>query len=369
VAHTPDPDRLVFEVWNEEGFLNYGFVDKTMFRVALDVPFGFKRQLATWVPWKYKVWGTKKDIRSLKLPDVRNSLDGALFVRPENAQQLCEGFEQSVELLPIDVEGAPWFLAHCFAARAVLDERRSDYSPPLVQHPWQRYWMVRRAVLQDDATLYSSFFCIQGRGASLYCGAAFRERVERMGLEGLRFKEIGYFHRPGDPEPPPPEPWFAPAKPIELPPPIWKATDLAGDQHTALQRASEDVRARMGLAVDAPDEAVLNALTQEITSLRKRYAKLDATECQRLLLGLSSLYGQLFVARMNWRWCKLTGPDGQHLLAVTTPDQSHFIAASVVIGSLLTQPKRAITLAIAFNMVRMGALPPSAPGALVQLNS
>ena len=367
MAHTPDPSRVVFEVWNEERFLNYGFVDNAMFDVALHVPFGFERLSATWSPWKYKVWGTKKDKRSLKTPDLMNSLHGALFVRPEHARQLCEGFEHFVELLPIDVEGAPWFLAHCFEARAVLDGHRSDYMPPPVPHPWQQYWMVRRAVLQDNPTLYSAFFSIQGRGSSLYCGAAFRDRVERMGLEGLRFKEIGYFHRPGDPEPPPPEPWFAPAKPIELPPPIWKATDLAGDEQTALQRASEDVRARMGLAADAPDEAVLNALTQEITSLRKRYAKLDATECQRLLLGLSSLYGQLFVASLNWRWCKLTGPDGQHLLAVTTPDQSHFIAVPVIFETLLTQLKRTIALAITFNMTRGGALPPSAPGALVQL--
>jgi hypothetical protein len=367
VEHTPDPDRLVFEVWNEEGFLNYGFVEKAMFDVALHVPFGFERLAATWSPWKYKVWGTKKDKRSFKMPDVANSLHGALFVRPEHARQLCEGFEDFVELLTIDVEGAPWLLAHCFEARAVLDERRSDYMPPPMPHPWQRYWMVRRAVLQDDATLYFSFFSIQGRGASLYCGAAFRERIQKMGLAGLRFKEIGYFHRPGDPEPPPLESWFAPTKPIELPPPIWQAADLAGEERTALLRAGADARARLGLAVDAPDEAVLQGLTHEIISLRKRYAKLDGCERQRLLLSLCALYGQLFVVRLNWRWCKLTGPDSQHLLAVATPDQSHFIAASVAIETLLTQPKRTITPAITFNMMRIGALPPSAPGALVQL--
>jgi hypothetical protein len=191
----PDSDRLVFEVKNEEGFLSFGFVEQAMFAVAIDVPFGRQRLAATWSPWKYKVWGTSKDKRSLKTPDVANALCGALFIKPQDAGCLIDGFESAVELLPIEVDGMPWFLMHCFEARAVLNEPLSDYLPPPTPHPWQRYWIVHRAVLHDDPQLYPACFCIQGRGPTVYCGAGFRSRVQAMGLAGLQFKEVGHFER------------------------------------------------------------------------------------------------------------------------------------------------------------------------------
>lgn len=304
--------------------------------------------------------------RSWVTPQIWPSGD-CLLAKEDFAHALIHGFEDMVECLPVRLEGAPWTLLHYVGRTAVFDEKRSDWDPPPMPHPFQRYCMIRRVVLQDSPRLYSAFFTVPGTGEHyLFCGAGFRERVMQLGLVGLQFREVGYFHREGDPEPPPPRPAPASRQAIDLPPPRWTCGVPAAALLKSIADAEADLRRELNVAVDAPDDAVLAAVTQHLVALRPRYAKLPAPEQQRQLPGIAALYGGLYVQQLRWQWRELTDGD-ERRLAVTSPGDSYFIAPSVLAHLLLTHKQREITLALQFNMARAGFLPPSAPGALVEL--
>lgn len=361
-------DRLIYSVWGgAEPTLNVGYSAGGKAGLDLSLLLGSGRHLAReWNVAPYYLARDGRATRTWKVPDA--SLDTAsIKVRADRAAELREGLDDLVESLPISVEGVPWTLIHYVGSIAHLDEARSDWSAPPLPHPYQRYSMIRRAVLRDEPRLYIAFFTIEGTGGSwLHCGAAFRERVMRMGLVGLSFKEAGYFHREGDPEPPPPEPWPPAARAIELPPSKWSPSAPSVEVMRSISPAAEAMRSSLRIAADASAEDVLAALTKHLVALRPIYAKLDDQERQNQLLGLAAVFGSLFVQRLDWNWRQLTAGD-ERLLAVATADDSHFIAVSAYVDTLLRHKQRDITLTLQFNMAHTKLLPHSAPGALVEL--
>lgn len=278
-----------------------------------------------------------------------------------------DGFESLVELLPLDVEGEDWTMIHCVDAVARLDEQRSDFLPPPVQHPFERYMILHRAVLSDDARLHDAIFVIDGTNRTLvYCGAGFRKRVLEMRLVGLSFKEVGYFHRAGDPEPRPSDP-SPPPRVVELAPSRWAASAPSAGTLAMLSKAGDAIRASLPLGgAGFSDEDVLALLTKRLGTLRPGYGKSSASESKDLLIGLGAVYGDLFVRRLGWRWRELTAGDEQ-TLAVATPDDSHFIDVLAYIEALLKHKQRDITLTLQFSLAKAKVLPPSVPGALAEI--
>lgn len=190
----------MFRIRNQDRVLNLAHPGGGAIDLGLDEKLGKQEPISNWPAPGFVLARDGRSTRAWKVPDV-SYRTASLLVPLDRSRQVCAGFEDLVEQLPITVEGVDWILIHRLGAVARLNADLSDFEPPPMPHSWQRYWLIRRAVLSDDQRLYGAFFTIDGHGGSPFCGAAFRDRVKAMRLVGLDFEEIGWFQRPGDPRP------------------------------------------------------------------------------------------------------------------------------------------------------------------------
>jgi len=305
--------------------------------------------------------------RSWRAPDIA-IFDAGLLVRARLAASLTIGFESLVELLPFDVEGEDWTMIHCTDSVADLDEQRSDVDRPPVPNPTVRYvFPHRRVVLKDKGLQHGAPFVIDGTSRGpVYCGAGFRSKVLSMGLVGVQFREVGWFHRPGDPEPPPVT-RASDTTPLRTwAEPLWQAQPLPVEIAHALAAAGDALRARLGFSPQHSADEVLAALTREVERLRAvrggaRLAAADGT-----LLGLAQVYGGLFVQHCAWHWVQLRGR-GAMCLGVAAPEDQYCVRVSELLDVLIRQRQREITLTLQFNVAKTGHFPPARPGQLLEL--
>lgn len=110
---------------------------------------------------------------------IRHDLRDALFPRTAG-----------IEFLPIDVGGEEWLMVNCLNEVKVFDEAASTVMRD--EGVGGQIFMVTKLVVNDSAASGFDIFTLAGSNhADLFVRPAFKERVERLGLEGIDFHPIG----------------------------------------------------------------------------------------------------------------------------------------------------------------------------------
>jgi hypothetical protein len=125
--------------------------------------------------------------KKAKKPDVR-MLGGGFAFRRDLKDLIFPTPTDDVEFLPILASGEPWLVANCLTTTLGYDPKNSvlyrDFDGTV--------YMIVHLILTDRALLNRTFFVIEDSNRTiLLSGQRFFERVMKLGVGGIRFREIG----------------------------------------------------------------------------------------------------------------------------------------------------------------------------------
>lgn len=279
-------------------------------------------------------------------------------------------------------------------ARLVNLAPADDTRQAALQHPHYAYRYANQVdrATRDDTRLAASRVPLLASLYSRFVDHAAHD-MTRQGVAGTDWaaqydKDIAEAQRSwalatGGADVPP-----APAKPTPPPlvaPRIWPvhdrpryaesspdpAAETAHDALNAELRSDVDAfidhgLAYVGLGPDATPEAVVSAIHVYTGEVQAKTRKLGRQK-QRIVMALGCAYGEQVHRALGWQWADVRTPAGGGI-ALVNADRSVAFYALYLIERLLEPGQTFNSVALGFNMVADGALPPgSAPGAYAAL--
>jgi hypothetical protein len=73
---------------------------------------------------------------------------------------------------------------------------------------------------------------------------------------------------------------------------------------------------------------------------------------------LGTVWGQMVCKELGWEWCALTRQGSDEFLAIASPDRAYAMSPVGYLGQQIS-PQAENTVALLFNMLRAGKLPPA----------
>ncbi|MCD2513772.1 hypothetical protein [Comamonas endophytica] len=127
--------------------------------------------------------------RKNNLPDICTVyLPGVLAFKEELKDELFPESSCGIELLPITVSDEPWLLLNCLQTVSEFDAAASEVLRGL---NGEIYSVLKIRVTDPKAQTWDIFTFQESNRGQLFVTNAFRERVGKLGLKGIDFKEIG----------------------------------------------------------------------------------------------------------------------------------------------------------------------------------
>lgn len=125
------------------------------------------------------------------VPDISPSyVSGMLLFRSTLMPALFPAPCPDLEFLPIRVAGEDWRLLNCLKTTKGYDAEASKF----FRGETGQIFFVQHLVVTDPTVAGCELFTLEDSNrAQLYCLPAFKERIEALGLKGLKFREIGYY--------------------------------------------------------------------------------------------------------------------------------------------------------------------------------
>jgi hypothetical protein len=119
-------------------------------------------------------------------------ISSALAVDQKFKGELFPTLEAGFELLPINVDGNPWFLLNCRRALDSIDLERSQVMRDAGEGG--QIFMITKLIMNMDPGDAPELFVLDGSNrAQLYATDSFKERVKTLKLNGITFTQIGEF--------------------------------------------------------------------------------------------------------------------------------------------------------------------------------
>jgi hypothetical protein len=270
-----------------------------------------------------------------------------------------------IELLPLAVDSAPWYLINCLAQANSFDEATlecmriplPDNSVLLGLETW---------INVIDTSAYDfDMFTIKGISGSLAFSEALRDRFMGLECNGLEFRDVGYVVDSSAQAVPPPSRSVA-ASTVAKPTAKAQVLALSTRQRQTLESAGKRFAARVQLLLEDNDEAVLDALTQEVQRLRPRWQELSYDKQEELLQELSYAFGDLLRRRCAWQWVNLRYPTVNSYYGVASQNKKYAIYLAPFFNREINNANEPPTLKLLFNMIHAGNLPPAQAGELVE---
>lgn len=143
--------------------------------------------LAGWVPLEFDF--QILDNKAAKLPSICTVyLPGVLAFRSDLRATLFPVESAEIEFLPIFAGKEPWFLMNCLKSVEQIDEQQSH----LMRGLTGEIFMVLKVRVIDPDVKESEMFTLAGSNhGQLFVRASFKDRVERLCLTSVTFKNIG----------------------------------------------------------------------------------------------------------------------------------------------------------------------------------
>ena len=266
---------------------------------------------------------------------------------------------KAIELLPLQLGDEEWALIN---TRVSVEKVRSNDSfvsripwlnvvePRAIEEGWEVFCVP---VVTSDCT-----------GMHVVLTDIVVNRVRELGLRGLDFKHVGYVvaiasqavPEPRTPPPPPP-------KPSKRKPPMLTSGPLPADEQIEITAVGAEWRQRLQLSSDGNPELILQRLTEEMQRLRPVFSTISAEERIDASLGLSAIYGELLCAVCGWSWVELRESLSKRWIAVLSPSGNHALTLVPYVQQQIQS--KAPAVALLFNMIVAGNLPPTKLGRLV----
>lgn len=123
------------------------------------------------------------------LPDICTvCYSGVLAFRGDLKDKIFPHPADELEFLHINVENSSWLLLSCLRAASEIDLGYSDVARGL---SGEIFYVVKVRVTDLRAKAWEMFTLKDSNRAQLFVTNEFRERVEKLGLKGIEFKEVG----------------------------------------------------------------------------------------------------------------------------------------------------------------------------------
>jgi hypothetical protein len=146
-----------------------------------------ERKSAIWRPleFDFKI----VDNRYTKLPTICTLYSlGMVAFRASLKEALFPIVDDGLEFLPITAGTEPWLLFNCLKTVRQIDESNSQVMRALDG----TIFMVLKLFVTDPTAKGLEMFTLEhSNHAQLFVRSSFKERVERLGLQGLAFHKIG----------------------------------------------------------------------------------------------------------------------------------------------------------------------------------
>jgi hypothetical protein len=362
--------KRVWMPWPPEGYAAVVAADYEQYVALGNGRLHFKPLAATWrAPTLEWHRSKKKD----KTPDLRCLYTATeLCLRRSTAELLFPSSTANLEFLPARIESDEnWVLLNCFRKADVIDFASSDLwiiegpdCPPFIGD-------IRWINIVDSCTDAEEWdvFCIHSvANASAYplllCTDVFVDRVRSLGLGGMEFRHVGYIVPDASHAvPKPPAPPLPPPKPSKRKPPKLTSGPLLADEQIEIASVGAEWRQILQLAADASSQTILQRITEEMQKLRPVFWTISAEERLDASLGLSAIYGELLRSACGWSWAELRESRSKRWIAMLAPSGTHALALVPYVQQQIQS--EAPTVALLFNMIVAGDLPPTEPGQLV----
>jgi hypothetical protein len=143
--------------------------------------------LSTWEIRDYEFW-TSNDTSDIAIPDisfVRSGLAFRSFLKDKIFPRPCK----DLEFLPIRVNGDSWTILNCLKTTSAYDVDESVFYRSLDN----KIFLVNHLVISDSTLSACEVFVLDDSNrATLYALHSLADRINRLGLHGITFKEIGF---------------------------------------------------------------------------------------------------------------------------------------------------------------------------------
>lgn len=310
--------------------------------------------------WVVKNFDWIRERKSSRRPDLAVDPLGILYVPVDLAGTIFED-RRSIELLPILVDDENWLAVHALGTtEGTIDARTSEVSGTTV--PGQRVYrwvnlVAPKASIDDFVRLPQSVYGPLASGR-------FVDRVNGLGLKGLRFEPVGYVVSDASHAVPKGSHFEAVEGQEHVSERIITAS-LDPDELAAFLAEGAATRRALSLSDTASTSRILGVLTTALRQLgHHRSDRLDSAAEERLL-GISAAYGDLICHTHHWTWVELRHGDGARWIGVKSPEDTHVLA-------LLPYMKKQMRLAapsllLLFNMIGAGNLPSGAKEQVISI--
>lgn len=129
------------------------------------------------------------DGKSKRIPNICTVYIGGVLAFPEGMRDsIFPATNAGLEFLPITVDGKRWLLLNCLNTVNEFDEKDST----VMRGPSGQIFMVSKLKVTDPlARDYELFTLAESNRANLFVLSSFKDRIERLGLQGITFQLIG----------------------------------------------------------------------------------------------------------------------------------------------------------------------------------
>ena len=174
----------------------YRIIQETVFELSMQETekqmcvFDGTPKLSTWKMVDTD-WLDHPSYNNLKTPDIAGFGATAIAICEHLVSYFSEKFKNSIELLPIRMNGANWYVLNVIATISAIDEdltvRNMRNGRP------SRTRLFKRLVLDRSKIDTEGGFNVEGAGMAVFCTdqvGGFYDTVQKNNLSGLVFTEV-----------------------------------------------------------------------------------------------------------------------------------------------------------------------------------
>lgn len=188
--------KVYFLVRRSDGYYSMDFSNNSALLNELGSSVGVFRQGPNWRSVSFK-WDRRGRPAPRKgKPDL--ILDALGFCVSESClKRVFPKCSENIELLPIDVEGEPWFFVNCLKATKDYDESRSSLFRNLP--PRSLVVDIDRLVITDPAMADVDMFTLENSARRIrLVTETFKQRIEQAGIGyAVDFRDVGWIDTSG----------------------------------------------------------------------------------------------------------------------------------------------------------------------------
>jgi hypothetical protein len=153
---------------------------------------GWKSLRQIWRPLKYtlNLKKTEKRNGAVNHPDICKCNSPGVLFRANLVNEIFPDRIDEIELLPVLVDGEDWLFINCLKTTEFYDKERSKFLRDAGENG--QIFMIQHVVVTDSSVKDVELFTIaDSNRVWIIATESFVDRIKKIGINGLDFREIG----------------------------------------------------------------------------------------------------------------------------------------------------------------------------------